>query len=474
MASSLGDSKDWQFDIVSSGWEAMERVQTDTGPQVLVLDLPRGDRDSLHILRWLQRLRCNLPIVIVCHPEDAHCQAEAIRLGAKEVLIRPIAEKHLEDSISTCLYSKQQGPQVKESRDDFELGIDAEPFLTASPLMRRLRVQAELLAQADVPILLIGEPGSGKATVARLIHKLSVNSGFKFQRVNCATMPAHLLQAKVFGQTNGAFADAKDWREAEVATEKGTLLLEEITELPMNLQTRLFQFLQEKQGPCPLRIIATSSAKIDRALGENRLREDLYYRLSAFTLQVPPLRQRKEEITDLLQYSMHKVARYYGKPYREFSAAVLKSCVDYAWPGNLHELEAFVKRYLVAGDSEPITISKEPSAGNAVFNSPLPINGNSDGLRETPVKSSEPIPQTLKALIQSVKFEAEKNAIAAALEKTRWNRKAAAGLLKVSYRSLLYKIEQYHMSAGQANLSPLIENRMDALITETKRTGETS
>lgn len=486
---SLGESNSWHLETAASGWEAMERVQSDLAPHMLLLDLPRGDSDSLHILRWLRRLRPDLPVVVVCHPEDAGRQKEATRLGAEEFLVRPFDEDQLERVFRRRLYSTAEPIEAEIDSDNIESIGEDESFLSVSPVMQKLRAQAQLLAQADVPVLIVGEHGSGKGTVARLIHKLSVHSGFNFQTVNCAAMPGHLLEIELFGRTNISSPGSASARispgKLELA-EKGTLLLEEITELPLVLQSRLLRVLQEKQFVrfgedqpvgADVRILATSSAQLDRALAEKKLREDLYYRLSAFTVHVPPLRQRKDEIKILLQYSMHKMAQHYGLPAREFTPSVLQACANHFWPGNLKELETFVKRYLVAGDQEFMLDGPHPthgSNGNGNGNgahSFLP-NTSASQYSEVEIASEAAEPKSLKSLIQGIKSEAEKNAIAAALGKTGWNRKAAARMLKVSYRTLLYKIDQYHMSASEPYVSPFSGARTNG--SEVKGNGRAS
>jgi two-component system response regulator AtoC len=468
----LGESNSWHLETAAGGWEAMERVQSDIAPHLLLLDLPRGDADSLHILRWLRRLRPDLPVVVVCHPDDASRRDESIRLGAQAVLVRPFDENHLESVIRKNLDVPRESVEMNIASEDIESVGEDELFLSASPVMQKLRAQAELLAQADVPVLIVGEPGSGKGTVARLIHKLSVHSGFDFMRVNCAAMPGELLEIELFGRADGR----RDLSEDETGRTshgklglggKGTLLLEEITEMPLDVQSRLLQILQDKQFVRPgehqsvavdVRVLAATSAKLDRALAEKRLREDLFYRLSAFTVHVPPLRQRKEEIKVLLQCYMHKLAHHYGLPPREFTAPVLDACIHHTWPGNLKELEIFVKRYLVAGDREihlSVGDTEPGSRGNGssqVLKLPVAF------YQELEAGMIEGAPKSLKSLIQSVKSEAERNAIASALEKTSWNRKAAARLLKVSYRTLLYKIERYHMTAAEPYISPFPGN----------------
>src|ERR1700733_13275962 len=320
---STAQSNSWQLETSASGWDAMERVQFGAAPHLLLLDAPGGEADGLQLLPWLRRLRPELPIVVLCDPDDANRQKEATRLGAKEVLVRPLSGGQLESVIRRHLGTSNDDAEAEMASEDIESLGEDEFFLSVSPIMQQLRAQAELLAQADVPVLILGEPGSGKGTVARLIHERSVQSGFKFLRVNCAEMPADLLEIELFGRENGCSngtttgAGRTSLGKLEMG-EKGTLLLDEITEMPLGLQSRLLQVLQDKRFvrsgedkpvEVDVRILAASSEKLDRALAEKRLRADLYYRLSAFTVHVPPLRQRRDEIQILLRYSMHKLAR---------------------------------------------------------------------------------------------------------------------------------------------------------------------
>jgi len=468
---STARSNSWYLETSSSGWDAMERVQSGATPHLLLLDVPRGDGDSLHLLPWLRRLRPELPIVVLCDSEDMDRQREATRLGAKDVLVRPLSESQLESLVRRHLGPANDGTEPEMASEDIESLGEDEFFLSVSPAMQQLRAQAELLAQAHVPVLILGEPGSGKGTIARLIHERSVYSGFKFLRVNCAEMPADLLEIELFGRENGCNGSSKGSGKLEVG-QKGTVLLDEITEMPIALQSRILKVLQEnrfsrsrdaKPVEVEVRILAASSDKLDRALAEKRLHADLYYRLSAFTVNVPPLRQRKEEIKLLLRYSMHKLAKYYGLPPREFTQFALDACQNYSWPGNLKELETFVKRYLIAGDEELTLSGLEAGSRMISPESHRPLANLALARREEEVDAGEggSLPKSLKSMIQSVRWETERNAIAAALEKTGWNRKAAARLLGVSYRTILYKIEQYHMSASESYLSSLSGARLN-------------
>jgi two-component system response regulator AtoC len=457
---SIGESNSWHLETAGSGWEAMERVQSGNTPDLLLLDLPRGDADSLHILRWLRRLRPELPIILIAYPEDASREKEAIRLGAQDYLVRPVEDRQLEQVIQRHLFSAHQNPEADITSADVEQ-LSAEAFFVgASPVMRKLRAQAELLAEANVPVMILGESGSGKDTVAHLIHKLSVRSGFPFVKVNCAALPADLLESELFGHEHDAPSGPSRTKVGKFELcDKGTILLDEISEMPLDLQGKLSQVLQTKQFIRPgsrtlvevevdVRIIVAITAGDERSISERKLREDLYYRVSAFTVHVPPLRQRRDEIPLLLQHFMHHLAKHYNLQPRTFSASVLDACQAYSWPGNLKELESFVKRYLVMGDKD-LALGERSRDAEVLDAGPFdhgmtpPFAGNEASTTRSNLGS-------LKSLVQSVKLEAEKNAIAAALDKTGWNRKAAARLLKVSYRTLLYKIEQYHMHASDA------------------------
>jgi two-component system response regulator AtoC len=490
---SLEESNSWQLETAAGGWDARERVQSGVAPHLLLLDLPRGDAESLQLLRWLGTARPDLPVVVLCHADDAARGKEAIRLGAEEILVRPFDEAQLEAVIRRHLAAgdgaEGNGEAEIIGENVEQLGEDAF-FVSASLIMQKLRAQAALLAKTDVPVLILGEAGTGKYTVASLIHTLSVRSGFKLLRVNCAEMPEALLEAELFGEEwAGAAGPRRTSLGKFAAGEKGTIFLEEIAAMPAGLQAKLMQVLQNQvvqnhefgrsagaEGvavAADVRILAASSANLERALAEKQLREDLYYRLSAFTVHVPPLRQRKDEIALLLRYFMHKLAKHYSLPSRGFSSSVLDACQHHSWPGNLRELERFVKRYLIAGDQELTIGEKGVEAGETGGHTPVT---RAVRLAVAPRKAEQEQaePESLKSLIQGIKSEAEQNAIGAALKRTGWNRKAAARLLRVSYRTLLYKIEQYHMRAPAPYFSSLPVDEFSVFGNEAKDNGKAS
>jgi DNA-binding NtrC family response regulator len=326
-------------------------------------------------------------------------------------------------------------------------------FVAASPSTRRLRTQAELLSQTDVPVLITGEAGSGKATAARLIHSLSIRSSFEFTRVSCAALTADMLESELFGyeHSNGnGRLESRPGKFEQCA--KGTILLEDFEAMPGPVQMRLLRLLQTKEfvrfgGQSPIRIdvriIASTQGNLDQAVAEKRVHEELYYHLSAFQLHVPALRDRREEVPLLLGHFMNRLTRRYGVPAPHFSGALLDACQHYAWPGNLRELEVFVKRFLVFGDEAAAVeeLNSHPHAGNGHGNGSSAANGQVHEI----AKNGHAPGESLKLLVRNAKGEAERSAIAHALEETHWNRKAAARLLSISYRALLYKIQEYRL-----------------------------
>jgi two-component system, NtrC family, response regulator AtoC len=454
---SMGESSSWELEIVGNVWEAMERVQSGARPDLFLLDLPQGDADGLHILRWLRRLRPGLPIILIGHPGDVRKRQDVIRLGARDYLIRPIDKRQLATVIRSHLSSVHEPIEADIMSEDVELISEDSFFIGVSPVMRKLRAQAASLAEANVPVLILGEGGSGKETIARLVHKLSLRSGFQFTKVNCAALPGDLLERELFGyERDNAAAPALLKKGKLELSVQGTILLDEITEMPLGIQANLIRVLQNKRFVRPgsssavevdIRIVASSTRNIKRAVSEKRLREDLYYVLSAYTIHVPPLRERKEEIRLLSRHFMHRLAKQYGLSPRNFSPAMLETCQSYSWPGNLRELEIFVKRYLMTGDKQQGFPKGLPDLDETDRNDVSSWSSHPQQPSVIQSRGSATGTESLRSLVQSVKSEAERNAIVEALEKTGGNRKAAAGLLRVSYRTLLYKIEQYQLKS---------------------------
>jgi transcriptional regulator with PAS, ATPase and Fis domain len=265
-------------------------------------------------------------------------------------------------------------------------------------------------------------------------------------KVNCAALPGDLLESELFGYEPGAFTGANRSKPGKFELcNKGTILLDEIGEMPAALQAKLLHVLQDQQFSrlggrtaikVDVRILAATNIDIQQAIATRKLREDLYYRLNAFTVNIPPLRERREEIPLLLRHFMSRLAEQFGRPPLPISTSLQDACMKYPWPGNLRELGNFMKRYIVLAD-EALAISELRSGNTSGQNMPMRHPSAPDG-------SSD-----LKSLVRGLKDEAEMQAITRALEQTNWKRKEAAELLNISYKALLYKIRQYGIDASR-------------------------
>ena len=425
----------------TTGEEAVAHVQKGLSPDLVLLDLLMPGIDGLQTLEQLRQIKPGLKVVMLSCVSDTRKVVQAMRLGATDYLTKPFQKAELDSVIGQCIGSAKgetYAGEVEELCDDVF-------FVAASPAMKKIRSQAALVANVDIPVLLLGESGTGKEVLARLIHKLSPRAHRTFLKVNCAAVPADLLESELFGYEAGAFTGANHAKPGKFELcNKGTILLDEIGEMPPLLQAKLLHVLQDQTFSrlgsrniikVDVRILAATNINIPEALATKRLREDLYYRLNAFTLSLPPLRDRKEEIPILLKHFMSRMSESYARPPLPLGPALMDACLCHSWPGNLRELSNFIKRYLVLGDELLAASELQPKpdgGGGTQF----------DIAGKAAVAGAEGA-GGLKSLARTAKDGAEAEAIARALEETNWNRKQAAAILKISYKALLYKIRQY-------------------------------
>src|SRR6202140_170928 len=378
---------DYKVETASTGEEALQRVEKGLRPDLVLLDLLMPGIDGLQTLEQLRQLVPGMKVVMLSCVSDTRKVVQAIRLGAHDYLTKPFQKAELTTVIDQCLGKNQQNlpGEVEELYDDVF-------FVAASPAMRKIRSQAALVANVDIPVLMLGESGTGKEVVARLIHKLSPRAHRTFLKVNCAAVPADLLESELFGYEQGAFTGATHAKPGKFELcNRGTILLDEIGEMPPLLQAKLLHVLQDQTFSrlgsrtvikVDVRILAATNINIPEALATKRLREDLYYRLNAFTLSLPPLRERKEEIPILLKHFMSRMSESYARPSLPLSAPLMEACLRHSWPGNLRELSNFIKRYLVLGD-ETLAASElqpRPDGGGAVRDEAVTkSSGNSAG-----------------------------------------------------------------------------------------------
>ena len=329
-------------------------------------------------------------------------------------------------------------------------------FVTAGGAMRQLARQIEQVAGIEVPVLLLGESGVGKEIAARLIHKRSPRCYRPFLKVNCAALPADLLESELFGYEAGAFTGATRSKPGKFELcNKGTIFLDEIGEMTTALQAKLLQVLEDQQFSrlggrstvrVDVRIVAATNVEIRRALARREFREDLYYRLNAVSLQLPPLRERREEIVPLLHFFMDRLAVRLGRPPVPLSPEVLEAGQAYSWPGNIRELQNFVKRCLVLGSCEASLAELTDSTDAVAWmeDNVVPFPGDAQ-------------PADLKAMVRELKSRAETKAIQQALARANWNRPQAARALGISSKALLQKMRQYGIAAAPAEVSTEFE-----------------
>ena len=427
----------------SSG-EALERVQCEPSPDLILLDLLMPNLDGLQTLERLRQLRPKLKVVMLSCVSDTRKVVQAIRLGAQDYLTKPFQKAELDAVLNHCLSPRTSTAESEVKAGEVEELSDDWFFVAASPEMRKIREQVNQVASVDVPVLMLGESGTGKEVVARLIHKLSARADRTFLKVNCAALPSDLLESELFGYEPGAFTGATRSKPGKFELcDKGTVLLDEIGDMRPALQAKLLHVLQDQRFSrlgsrsmvsVDVRILAATNIDIPQALAAKELREDLYYRLNAFTLHLPPLRERREEIPLLLRHFMGLFATRYARTPLPVSPTLVEACLRYPWPGNLRELENFVKRYLILGNETLVLSELEPNT-----------EGSAPLHERTGIAGGQQDPDDLKSLVRSLKDEAENEAITRALQRTKWNRKEAARLLKISYKALLYKIRQYNI-----------------------------
>jgi two-component system, NtrC family, response regulator AtoC len=441
----LLEVESYNVETASSGEEALSKLQNGS-PDVVLLDvLMPGGMDGLQTLEKMRERYPHLKVVMLSCVSDTRKVVQAIRLGAQDYLTKPFQKSDLEAVIELCLGTKATVAVTQGEIED--LGDDVF-FVCGSAPMRKIRSQAKLVANVDIPVLILGESGVGKEVIAKMIHRYSPRSHRTFLKVNCAAVPADLLESELFGYEPGAFTGATHAKPGKFELcNKGTILLDEIGEMPPSLQAKLLHVLQDQQfsrlgsrtvQKVDVRVLAATNIDIQEAIASRKLREDLYYRLNGFTINVPALRERKEEIPLLLKHFMSQVAEHYARPPLPLTPALLRAAESCHWPGNLRELNNFVKRYLVLGDEEMAMVELAPREEKTRA-AAAGANGTGSGA------------PGLKSLVRGVKDEAEMEAITHALAETNWNRKKAAALLKISYKALLYKIRQYDIQpAGDA------------------------
>lgn len=446
--------------LVQASSSEQARILLNNGVEPDLFVFEGSNSGSAYDLREAFRAASPCPLCVVSGPGEHRLRDVAAELGVTRFLDRPLVEGEVSKMLDgVCeggagFNAETATPIFEESKDPAalpgkaiveELG-DGRYFLAASAAMLKIHRQVHLLADVDAPVLILGESGTGKEVIAHLIHKHSRRAHHHFVNVNCAALPADLLESELFGYHQGAFTGAiKDKPGKFELANRGTLLLDEIGEMSAQMQAKLLHVLQDGQfnrlgaresSRVDVRVLAATNVEIESALLGKKFREDLYYRLNVFTINVPPLRERREEIPHLVEEIIRRSPDELrsGSDIR-FSSRLMDAVLLYSWRGNVRELRNFVTRTLTMRDTGTAIqeLEKKIAAGQGIEHEDHevePVVAEKNGMR---------------SVVRELKDRTEAQMIKDALDANGWNRRHAARSLNISYRGLLYKIQQHRL-----------------------------
>ncbi|MBS1808194.1 MAG: sigma-54-dependent Fis family transcriptional regulator [Acidobacteria bacterium] len=405
----------------SSGQEALRLFKLNRFDLVMT-DLKMHGMDGIELLNELTQMDSSIPVILMTAHGSIDSVKEALRGGAFDYLEKPVERAQLLDTISRAVAKMR--------------AVDEE-IVGVSDAIERVKKMIVKVAVSSSTVLIRGESGTGKERIARAIHKASPRVNERFQAVNCAAINENLLESELFGHEKGSFTGAHAEKKGlfEIA-DKGTLFLDEIGELNVSMQAKLLRALQEKEVTrvggtkaikIDVRVLAATNRELELMVKEKRFREDLFYRLNVIPIDVPPLRQRRDDIVVLMDYFLRKHSANSGGKPMKVSADARKMLLDYSWPGNVRQLESAIERALLLAETDEITVEDLPMEIRDVAR----IEG-SGGFR-------------LPA--EGIDFEQlEKSLLIQAMDQTNWNITRAAKLLGLSFRTMQYRLDKFGLS----------------------------
>ncbi|ROH88295.1 sigma-54-dependent Fis family transcriptional regulator [Pseudomethylobacillus aquaticus] len=419
--------------LAANGREALDLLRQQ-GADLIVSDLHMPGMGGLDLLRALRNDSNDIPVIIVTAQGEIGTAVDAMKLGASDYILRPFDLDTLEIAIDRALSLTRLKLENQFLRDEVER--DASDLIGDSAAMQRVKRAIQQVAPEKATAMIVGETGTGKELVARAIHQLSPRKDALFVAVNCAAIPGEMLESELFGHARGAFTGAiKDRVGKFELADGGTLFLDEVTEMPIALQAKLLRALQEgvierlgsnRPTQVDIRIIAATNLDPLQAVKDGKLREDLYYRLNVFRIEVPPLRQRLQDIPQLAAFFL----RVRQGQISSDSMQVLQS---YHWPGNVRELQNVLERAAIVSGQQ--TIAPEHLPADLLSHS-LPAQ---HAVRLETEMLSCSLPDAIEAL--------ELRLIKQALQQSGDNKSRAAKLLEISERSLWYKLGRYKIGS---------------------------
>jgi two-component system, NtrC family, response regulator AtoC len=463
----------------SRGDEMVASVKQGDPPDVVLLDVMMPGMTGLETLRALKTAKSELQVIMLSGREQAATIVEAVRLGAADYVVKPddpegLGEIALDAAIKSAIEKTRLVSEITELRRQLSDDQDrAFLFWGDSPEMKTIASVIEQVSDSDVTVLIRGESGVGKELVARAIHQRSPRKDRPFVKVNCAALPGELLESELFGHEKGAFTGAATTRIGKFEqADTGTIFLDEIGEMKAALQAKLLHVLQDGQFTklgsnkpinVDVRVVAATNRDLEAMLIRGDFREDLYYRLKVIEVTVPPLRERRGEITHLTGFFMDRYARRYNRPVRQFSEELQQLFQTYEWPGNIRELENMIKRIVILQDEHLVVreMSRAPRgapayaavgavelrSGIATADEPDDFDSATDqeDAPEVPLITA-PAGSRLADVAKQAAIKAERAIIEETLTQVHWNRRRAAEQLGVSYKTLLNKIKECGIS----------------------------
>jgi len=388
-------------------------------------DMQLPDGDGLELVRQIQERHAPLPVAVITAHGNMDTAIRALKNGAFDFISKPVDLTALRKLVNTALKVSLSPPAERRTRHE---------LLGESAVMCGIRSKIAKLARSQAPVYISGESGSGKELVARLIHKQSPRNGKPFVAINCGAIPPDLMESEFFGHKKGSFTGAvSDKTGLFQAAEGGTLFLDEVADLPAPLQVKLLRAIQEKkirpvgeqrEISVDVRLLSATHKDLGRMVQDGAFRQDLYYRINVIELVVPPLRARSSDIPQLARHLTTLLAEANGMDPPELSTSALSALSHYNFPGNVRELENILERALALYE------------GNRIEESDLNLPHRME--TEAAMPDFDPAELSLETYLERI----EKQAISEALEKSRWNKTAAAKRLGMSFRSLRYRLKK--------------------------------
>jgi two-component system, NtrC family, response regulator AtoC len=437
--------------LARSGEEAL-RLAEESSPDVAIMDIRLPGMAGPEVLRRLRELSPGSEAIMMTAHASVATAVETMKLGAFDYLTKPLDLDELRVVVDKALSHQRMRRELTYFKTREETGGHLAEIVGEAPCMRALKQQVERIAgleSADgshVPtVLILGETGAGKEMVARAIHYSSARARGPFVEINCAAIPASLLEAELFGNEKGAYTDARSAKAGLFeASDGGTLFLDEIGHVDGTIQVKLLKAIEDKAvrrvgglrtKPFNARIIAATNRDLDAAIAEGDFRADLYYRIKALTLEVPPLREREGDSVLLARHFLERFTRQYGLPPKRLAAESEAVLARYPWPGNVRELAHVMERAVLL-HAGPIVQPEHLGVAGAK-KAPLSFEPNGEVRVDFSAGGI-------------VLEEVERQLITEALQATGWNRPRAAGLLGVSKETLRYRMEKYQLQAPAA------------------------